>query len=415
MGRLVTDQIEKTGAGALSFVVNHAERMSLSDSTGLTVTGNAIVGGHLESRGGGGVVENTSVGFEALKSNTTGLYNTAVGWSALKLGTTGSHNTALGYEALGAAGNSKYNVGIGFEALRLTYSAPNGINAGGEWNTAVGTQAMVLNTIGYENVAVGGVALHVNSTGHRNVAVGFASLRYNTTGANNTAMGYVSLYKNTTGTQNSAFGNGAMEENTIGSYNNAMGMNALRHNTTGSNNVAIGYQTLTLQTLNLCTAIGNRAGNNAIANCTNSTFIGNGAGDATGAPNGSNFVVLGNAAIATLYCAQTSITFISDRRDKTNIVDIPVGLEFVRSLRPVSFDWNMRCGGKVGTPEFGFIAQDLQEVQNTHTVVPGLVDESNPDRLSASPGTLLPVLVKAIQELDKKLQELDKKLQEHIA
>ena len=462
MGKLVTDQIEKNGAGALSFYVNNNERMSISDTTGLTVlgnvsasdiqgsqltvTGNASLGGliggltvsgnaqfnhnlrvagNLESRGGGGVVENTSVGFEALKDNTTGLYNTAVGWMAGKSGTTSAWNTAVGFEAL-MEGNSKYNVAIGGQALRSTFSAPHDANAGGEYNTAVGTQAMELNTIGYENVAVGGVALHVNTTGYRNAAVGYASMRYNTTGNHNTAMGYASLLLNTTGTSNCAFGQNAMERNTTGNYNTAIGSAALYFagNTADAHsNTSIGYFSLYgLVTGHSNTAVGTRAGYNCNPGCTNSTFIGNDAGNSTVIINGqsgnkwpSNVVVLGNSAITKLYCQATTVTTLSDRRDKTNIVDIPVGLEFVRSLRPVSFDWNMRCGSKVGIPEFGFIAQDLQEVQNTHTVVPGLVDESNPDRLCASPGTLLPVLVKAIQELDKKLQELNKKLQEHIA
>ena len=383
MGKLVTDQIEKTGAGALSFVVNHAERMSLSDSTGLTVTGNAIVGGHLESRGGGGLVYNTSVGFEALKSNTTGQYNTAVGWNALKSGTTGSNNVAIGDGALKS------------------------------------------NTTGYENAAVGGVALYDNTTGYRNAAVGMASMKYNTTGNFNTAMGYAALIFNTRGTQNCAFGHNAMERNSLGNFNTAVGSSALYFagdtfagapGTDAHSNTSIGYLSLYgLVTGHSNTAVGTRAGYSCIAGCTNSTFIGNDAGLLVSGTWPSNVIILGNSSIATLYCAKTSITSLSDRRDKTNIVDIPVGLEFVRSLRPVSFDWNMRCGGKVGTPEFGFIAQDLQEVQNAHTVVPGLVDESNPDRLCAAPGLLLPVLVKAIQELDKKLQELDKKLQEHIA
>ena len=478
MGKLVTDQIEKNGAGALSFYVNNNERMSISDTTGLTVlgnvsasdiqgsqltvTGNASLGGliggltvsgnaqfnhnlrvagNLESRGGGGVVENTSVGFEALKdnttglyatavgfealkSNTTGLYNTAVGWMAGKSGTTSAWNTAVGFEAL-MEGNSKYNVAIGGQALKSTFSAPHDANAGGEYNTAVGTQAMELNTIGYENVAVGGVALHVNTTGYRNAAVGYASMRYNTTGNHNTAMGYASLLLNTTGTSNCAFGQNAMERNKLGNYNTAIGSAALYFagNTADAHsNTSIGYFSLYgLVTGHSNTAVGTRAGYNCNPGCTNSTFIGNEAGLDHYGPSGnnvgwpSNIVILGNSRIGALMCARNTITSLSDRRDKTNIVDIPVGLEFVRSLRPVSFDWNMRCGGKVGTPEFGFIAQDLQEVQNTHTVVPGLVDESNPDRLSASPGTLLPVLVKAIQELDKKLQELNKKLQEHIA
>jgi len=60
----------------------------------------------------------------------------------------------------------------------------------------------------------------------------------------------------------------------------------------------------------------------------------------------------------------------------------------------------MRDGGKVDIHEFGFIAQELKSAQEKLGIkVPNLVYESNPDKLEASYGTLLPVMVKAIQEL----------------
>ena len=73
----------------------------------------------------------------------------------------------------------------------------------------------------------------------------------------------------------------------------------------------------------------------------------------------------------------------------------------------------MRDGGKVDIPEMGFIAQDLQQVQkDTGITVPGLVYESNPDRLEASYGTLIPILVKSIQELSIKVRALEIELNE---
>ena len=48
----------------------------------------------------------------------------------------------------------------------------------------------------------------------------------------------------------------------------------------------------------------------------------------------------------------------------------------------------------------GFIAQELKKVQKeTNIIIPGLVYESNPDKLEAAYGKLLPILTKAIQEL----------------
>ena len=45
-------------------------------------------------------------------------------------------------------------------------------------------------------------------------------------------------------------------------------------------------------------------------------------------------------------------------------------------------------------------------------MIPNLVDEHDPEKLQASYGTLLPVMVKAIQDLSNKNKELDKKNQE---
>jgi hypothetical protein len=116
---------------------------------------------------------------------------------------------------------------------------------------------------------------------------------------------------------------------------------------------------------------------------------------------------LGNASIATIRAQVTTITALSDCRDKTNIQGIPVGLDFIKSVRPVKFTWNMRDGAKVGVEEHGFIAQELDDVQKTHDAEwLNLVLKDNPDRLEATPGKLLPVMIKAIQELEEKVAAL---------
>ena len=90
---------------------------------------------------------------------------------------------------------------------------------------------------------------------------------------------------------------------------------------------------------------------------------------------------------------------------------LQAGRDFVERLEPVSFTWNMRDGGKVGVPDTGFIAQDLKQVQeDTGVTIPNLVFEGNPARLDAAYGTLVPVLVKAIQELSAKVDELESQL-----
>ena len=235
------------------------------------------------------------------------------------------------------------------------------------------------------NTFFGEAAGNLTVTGYFNSAFGSDALNQLTSGYANTAMGSFSQQNNTTGEQNVSFGGGA-----------------LQFITTGNKNVAVGYATLGgTKTGDYNTAIGYGAGV-SIEPSTNCTSIGNGA-----VSNASNQITLGNSAVTALRCNATSITSLSDRRDKKDIEDLESSLEFVEKLKPVRFNWNMRDGGKVDIPEVGFIAQDLQQVQqDTGITIPNLVYDVNPEKLEASYGALLPLLVKSIQEMNAKIQEL---------
>ena len=167
-----------------------------------------------------------------------------------------------------------------------------------------------------------------------------------------------------------------------------VGVRALQNATTAEDNVAIGYQ----------------AGD-ATTTGDNQIILGHSA-DASSATV-DNEVTLGNSSISTLRCNQTSISSLSDARDKTDIIDIPVGLEFLNSLRPVKFKWQRREPDvNDGLVRAGFIAQELQEAQKDSEFL-DLVMDSNPDKLEAKQGNLIPVLVKAIQELSAKVTALE--------
>ena len=289
--------------------------------------------------------------------------------------------------------------------------------AGVSTNSAIGDGALQSNTTGSYNTANGVNALQSNTTGYSNNASGFQALYSNTTGYNNTANGLNALYSNTTGYNNTANGLNALYSNTTGYYNTANGVNALYSNTTGYNNTANGLSALYSNTTgNTNTAIGFQAGygatgTNANSTGSNNTFIGN---EAVGSSaTASNVITLGNPAIATLRCQVTTITALSDRRDKKDIVPLGNGLGLINALNPVSFVWNMRDGKKVGIPEIGFIAQELEEAQKqSGLTVPNLVYADNPERLEASPSTLIPILVRAVQELSHRVSQLEAKLKE---
>jgi hypothetical protein len=125
----------------------------------------------------------------------------------------------------------------------------------------------------------------------------------------------------------------------------------------------------------------------------------------------NNEITLGNSSHTVLRCNVTTITSLSDERDKKEIETLPVGLEFVEKLKPVKFVWNDREDeNKRDIVDFGFIAQDLkatQEEENASFL--NLVYDENPDKLEASYGKLLPILVKAIQELSEEVKQLKNK------
>jgi hypothetical protein len=260
-------------------------------------------------------------------------------------------------------------------------------------NTVVGSGALAANQTGYENVAMGNGALYQNTLGYRNIGIGVSSLFTNTSGFQNIAVGRWNSFKNTTGSENSSIGFQALYNNTTGSNNSVFGNKAGLNNTTGSDNTFIG---------------GNTNISPTTAAWQNSTALGNGA-----LITDSNQIVLGNSSIGILKCQVQTITSLSDVRDKKNIQPLTNGITFVDKLNPVKFDWNMRDKAKVDIPEMGFIAQDLKQVQEeTGITVPGLVYDIDPDRLEASYGTLIPILVKAIQDLSKKVTILETELNE---
>jgi hypothetical protein len=75
-------------------------------------------------------IDNTALGFSALKANYQSIRNTAIGSHALFCNVYGEHNAALGYSALGGNTVGVGNVGLGNFALNN--------NKGGNFNIAIG-------------------------------------------------------------------------------------------------------------------------------------------------------------------------------------------------------------------------------------------------------------------------------------
>lgn len=298
-----------------------------------------------------GVMRISNAGGKFVLSDVNGTNNLTIGFLANASLTTGYGNIAVGFYTVYSNTSTNYNVGIGNFALQ--YSNPTSATSGDAINIAIGHLAMMnsKSTTGYHCVAIGYSAMQCADA----AGVG---------GIANTSVGALSSIALTTGFQNTAFGAGALD-----------------NCTTGDNNTCVGWGAGTITIGNNISCIGNSAPSNA-----------------------TDQINLGDTSVTTLRCNVTTISSLSDVRYKKNIKNLDAGLEFLKCLRPVRFTWNQRDGGRVGLEDVGFIAQELKRVQeDMNIIIPGLVSEVDPDRLEASYGKLLPVLVKSVQDLKIKI------------
>jgi len=360
--------------------------------------GNIAIGtGALAANLSGG--NNVALGYNALNDLTTSGWNTAIGNYALdQITTSGAqYNTAVGYEALSGGATGGGNVAMGFRA---------GDNVTSSNNVIIGMQAHDIGAGNGHVVAVGyNAARCLNGSASVDVFVGPYTGYNVTSGTHNVIMGYAAGYAQTSGVGNTIIGSECARTHTtagsltiIGYYagyyttgvqNVFLGAYAGHWNTTGVNNTGIGYY----------------AGNGYPTTGGNNTFLGYAAKPLASGTN--NSVTFGDANISTLRCATTTISSLSDERDKTDIVDLDMGLDFIMRLRPRRFVWDDRHGGKVGIEDAGFVAQELQQAQaDEGKTLPFLILDEDPDKLEASMGKLLPSMVLAIQELSDKVDAL---------
>jgi hypothetical protein len=108
-----------------------------------------------------------------------------------------------------------------------------------------------------------------------------------------------------------------------------------------------------------------------------------------------------NAVYATNGTIQTS-----DRRMKTNILDLKYGLKEVLAMRPVSFNWKTTPGSN---KKVGLIAQEVM------AIVPEVVSgDETKETLGLNYAELVPVLINAVKEQQKEIEAL-KKMVEKLA
>ena len=260
------------------------------------------------------------------------------------------------------------------------------------------------------------------TTGSHNTAVGYNTLSSTISSGANCAFGRDAL-STCTANQNSAFGYSAGRLVTSGTYNNFFGSEICTGAYfIGNQNVAMGYQTFyTPSSGDGNTCIGTYAGYSLTTGSYN-TFLGINAGRST-APGGafttqSNRVVIGDNNITNAYIV-VAWTVTSDARDKADVVDTKYGLNFINELRPVEFKWDKRSKYENWNPDgtlketksqIGFLAQDVIKLEKQYGAVAKdllIADDENDETLGITETKLIPVLVKAIQELTARITQLE--------
>jgi hypothetical protein len=404
---------------------------------------------------------NDAFGYQSMLANTSGAYNVAFGYFALKANTTGFTNTAFGNQALSANTTASSNTGVGVAALLS--------NTTGGSNTAMGDSALRLNTTAANNSAFGGSALYSNTTGTSNAAVGFQSLYSNTTASNNTAVGYQAGYSNTTTPHNTFLGNVAGYNTITNGYNTFVGSYAGYSVTTGTQNTFLGVTTTggygagyLVTTGSKNTIIGAYNGNqNSLDIRTSSNYIvlsdgdgnpraywnGSGTLQSTASAASDNAAYIVNSSATNpfglqvsysgaapnnttqrfLTCSDTvndklyiysngtvsnrtgTYNTISDAKLKENIVDATPKLDKLMDVKVRNYNL---IGDEL--KQIGFVAQELE------TIFPALIDnvpdldENRQPTGEVTKGVkltvMIPILVKAIQELKAEVDSLKQQL-----
>ncbi len=443
----------------------------LSNTTGYDNTFVGEESGQLNTTG----YENTFIGEDAGFSNTTGYKqvfvgneagisagtgyrNVAVGSEAMSDVSTGHHNTSIGDSAAIDVGAGVYNTMVGAASGVATEHADFNtfVGARSGWdnnrtnsitnanrNTYVGYQSGAENREGEDNVGIGALAGFTqqfpvgwgsntfdgsaSTNRNRTIYIGAASVA-----ANNDiiTMGYHSYnrgrYAIGIGNESDLLSaNGAImmgyqsmaTDNADSSVGIGFQANIAQMNAVGigrnvdvdnANAVAIGAKTIIQGDQGIA------IGSGAQVTAANSIAIGFGANVST-----SNEVYIGNSSITSIG-GSVNWTALSDGRFKTNLKEDVPGLDFIRNLRPVTYNYdpnkmvsfrnesgNLDGDAKRNTRYTGFIAQEVEATalelgfdfsgvdapENTETGMYGI-----------RYAEFVVPLVKAVQELEEKVE-----------
>ncbi len=296
-------------------------------------------------------------------------------------GVTGNTGTVAGTNFIG-------NVDDVALEFRINNQRAAYIGNSANYNSFFGHQAGLSVTTGDGNTAIGKACLASNNTGGANTAVGQSALNSNTSGDFNVAIGISALSNSSVGDQNIGIGGSAGSTLTTGGFNVFLGTSATTSGTTRSNAVAIGT--------------------NAIVDSDNRIRLG-----------GTTHTSIGGTV---------AYTVISDKRFKFNVQENVQGLDFIKRLNPVTYQFDYEGLHKFyqksnpalpdmpqssGTQmrQIGFMAQEIDALCKEMNFDFGAIDRPSNDQegiYGIRYSTFVPVLVKAIQEQQTQIEDLQK-------
>jgi Chaperone of endosialidase len=350
-------------------------------------------------------------GSSILYGNSSGGFSNVVVGSGLNFSS--GTLTATG----GSSGVTQVNGTGSVNGITLTgtVTSTGNLTLGGTLS-GVSLTSQVSGTLPVANGGTGATA----STGSGSVVLATSPTITTPVISGNTSVNSQFLGTRGSGVNNVAFGTSAGGAITTGSSNTAMGISALAAQTTNDGGTAFGYAALSGTSYDNCSGFGAQA-----------------------TVTGANQVQLGNS-LTTTYVYGT-VQNRSDLRDKADVRDTQLGLNFVNALRPVDYKWDLRDSYKPPMPEdttdevamsawresvkianlthdgskkrtrfhHGLIAQEVKAVLDAQGIdFGGFQDHKvagGDDVLSIGYDELIAPLIKAIQELTARVQQLEAK------
>jgi len=394
-----------SGTGAAG-IFNAVSQYNIGGNRILSTPGsnNIFVGagaGNANTSGGA----NSFFGFNAGQNNSTGFLNSFFGAFAGAANTTGESNSFFGISS-GASNTTGFN-----NAFFGRHAGSLNVNGGN--NTIIGPDAGGNNISGGNNTFIGRFAGGTNATGSSNTMLGFAANSSTNNLSNATAIGANALVSQSNslilGSINGV--NGATASTNVGIGTHAPGYPL---DIQGRLRLRQPLPTDAANTAGLFLARNDAGGNpidTAFIGMRNNTSVGFYSGQLVAWPlyveTDTGFVTVSTLGPAgsTQLCRNANnqiATCSSSSRYKDSINDFRFGLELIRKLRPVSFNWT-----NGGMADMGLVAEEVAAVEPLLTTPnsKGEVEGVKYDRIGV-------VAVNAIKEQQAQIEAQQKRIQQ---